>query len=189
MKTVLVVGDSESGKDDIIEFILNRGKDVLPDYGYLKFDEYLIKGIYNAYDKNLKDVKKFQIDFQKKVTKRFEELSKKHENIIINAHFFARVRHGYISLINHEMFNTFKPDTIIILELHPKPPDPKFGFIKKRKVDVAALKIEQDIIRCFAIKYAASSNALLRVVQVKEDNVNRAFNEVMDVIMFTLGDK
>lgn len=190
MKTILVVGDKESGKDDLIEFVLNRGKKILPDYGYLKFDDYLVKGVYNAYNKNLKGVRKFQRDFQKRVTRRFEELSKKHKNIIINAHFFANLKHGFVSLINQELFNEFKPDAVIIIELYPKKLDPRFKrMFKPKPFDIKRLRLEQDMIRKYAALYTSSSDIILRVVQVEKDNVNLAFKQVTDTVNFVLGDK
>ena len=190
MKTVLVVGDSESGKDDLIEFVLNRGKGILPKYGYLKFDEYLLKDTYDAYNKGLMDIKKFQKDFHKKVVKRFEELKAKHKNVIINAHFFAKLRHGFVSLMSTELFNTFKPDAVIVIELYPRKLDTKYRLrFKKKQIDLKSLRLEQDITRKFATMYTSSTETLLRFVQVEKYNVNLAFKEVMDTVAFVLGDK
>ncbi len=188
MKTILVVGDRESGKDDLLEFVLDRGKGALPDHGYLKFDDYLVKDAYNAYNTNIGGVRKFQRDFQRKVARRFEELKAKHENIIINAHFFARLRCGFVSLLNVDMFNTFKPDAVIIIELYPRKPDPRFKMMlkKREQIDLKALKLEQDMIRKFATLYTSSNDSILKFVQVEEDNVNAAFREIMDTVTFVL---
>ena len=191
MKTVLVVGDRESGKDDIIEFVLGRGKDILPKFGYLKFDDYLIKDVYDTYNKNLDDVKKFQKDFQKKVSDHFKELKKSHDFVIINAHFFAHLKHGFVSLMTQKMFKTFKPDIVIVIELYPKKLDPRFRHMHKKAnpLDIRNLRLEQDIIRKYATLYTSSTDSILKVVQVDKDEVKRAFNEVMDVVTFVLGDK
>jgi adenylate kinase len=189
MKTILVVGDSESGKDDLIEFVLNRGQKVLPNYGYLKFDEYLLRDTFRAYDKGLIDIKKFQKDFHKKVTDRFMELRKKHRNIIINAQFFAQFRHGFISLVNNELFNTFKPDAIIVIELYPRKLDTKYHLrFKNDPIDLKKLRLEQEINRKFATIYTSSNETLLRFVQVEKHNVNEAFNEIMHTVKFILED-
>lgn len=187
MKTILVVGDSESGKDDLLEFVLDRGKAVLPDYGYLKFDEYLVKDVYGAYNTSLEGVRKFQRDFRAKVSRRFGELKAKHENVIINAHFFTKLRHGFVSLLGPELFNAFKPDAVIIIELYPRKPDPRIRTLfKKKPIDAKSLRLEQDMIRKFAAIHAAAAGTMLKFVQVEEDNVNAAFRDIMDTVTFIL---
>jgi adenylate kinase len=189
MKTILVVGDSESGKDDLIEFVLNRGEKILPKFGYLKFDEYLLRDTFKAYDKGLIDIKKFQKDFHKKVSARFTELKKKHKNVIINAQFFAQFRHGFISLVNTELFNIFKPDAIIVIELYPRKLDTKYRLrFAKEPINLKKLRLEQDINRKFATIYTSCNETLLRFVQVEKHNVKEAFNEVMHTIKFILKD-
>ena len=190
MRTVLVVGDKEAGKDDLIEFVLERGKKILPDYGYLKFDEYLIKDVYQTYDKGFNGITKFRKDFHKKVTKRFGELKRKHKNIIINAHFFTELKHGFVSIVSDELFNVFKPDAVIVIELYPKKDDPRFRYMFRKDItDLKGLRLEQDIIRKFATMYTSSNDSILKVVQVDKDNVNHAFREVMNTITFVLGGK
>lgn len=190
MKTILVVGDRESGKDDLIEFVLKRGKKLLPDFGYIKFDDYLTRGVYHTYDKSLKDIKKLQSGFQRRVIKDFEELKKIHQNIIINGHFFVEMKHGFVSLMNSDLYNVFKPDALIIIELYPQRVDPRFRMFKKQNpFDIRSLKLQQDIIRKFATMYTSSGDTILKVVQVEKDKVNQAFNEVMDTVKFILSER
>jgi len=189
MKTILVVGDRESGKDDLLEFVLDRGKKVLPKFGYLRFDDFLVKDVYRTYNKNLKGIRKFQVDFQKKVTKAFEEMKKEHNNIIINGHFFAELRHGFMPLMSQELFKVFKPDALIIIELYPQKVDPRFKMFKKRDpINIRNLRLQQDITRKFATMYISSGDVMLRVVQVNKDDVKQAFTEVMETVKFVISE-
>jgi adenylate kinase len=191
MKTVLVVGDSESGKDDIIELALKRVKSGLPEYGYLKFDEDLTKGVYEHYNSGLADIRKFRTEFQKKAVEKFNGLRKDHGNMVINARFFVSLRHGFVSVLDKGMFEAFKPDAIIIIELNPKKFNPKFRpmFKEKEPINLRELRLEQDMIRKYAALYASSSDCILRFIQVEKENVNNAFKEVTDIMKFTLGGK
>lgn len=191
MKTILVVGDTESGKDDLLEFVLDRGRDILPKFGYLRFDDFLIKDHFRSYDKNLDQIRAFQKDFQENIKKKFSELKKSNENLIINAHFFARMKHGFISLMSAKLYNTFKPDAVIIIELYPKKLDPRFKFMLKKDnpLQIRNLRLEQDIIRKFATMFTSSTDSMLKVVQVDKDEVKEAFDEIMDVVKFVLGEK
>lgn len=184
MANILVTGIEESGKDVILDMILQGSKKLLPKFRYIKFSDLGVGFIEGSSDINKK--KKLWDNLNKKLENVVKEELKKKGNIIINGCFTLKTSRGYLPVISADFFKLLKPDVLITIEfdtdidkIHIKP-------VAKNIGNINSIKEYQSVNRKYAVFYSALTGTPTEIIKVKYGNIKRALRDTKDIVKMYL---
>jgi len=175
---IFVSGNPESGKNEILNMVLQGYKKMLPKFRYVKFDDIIPKP--PKMERDIDNIKKFCKNFYSKLEKILIRELKKGSNLIINGYFTIKTEQGYIPILPDNFFESFKPDVLILIEVLPSRPETY--MMETEHMDW----LQQEINRDYVSFYSAKSGAMVKVIKVKLGNIGGAIRETAGVIRFAL---
>jgi len=190
MITILATGIEESGKDSILDMVLNGFKGDLLDFSYLKFDK-IIKNlilkqkITNLNSLKIEEFKKLQSSVNSEMERVLQREMKRNANIIINTGLVLKTVRGYFPLLTPEIFNTAKPDIIMLFEIATDKDHISY-IIQKEKYDMEDVLDRQIINKRYALNYSSSLGCLLKVIKIEFGNLRAAIKETKDFIEYVM---
>jgi adenylate kinase len=191
MSLILVAGIPESGKDTLLEMVLEGSRKNLPPFRLLKFDD-LISYDVNKESKELdmwsfsertKQIKNIQSGFHKKLRSSIDMLDRTEKNIIVDGYFTFRTHEGFVPLLYSQSARSFYPDMIIIAELGLKSPELLRKLGRER---VRQLRYHQDINLNYATNYSSLTRSPINIVRIEYGNVKEALRDMTDLITLAL---
>ena len=117
--------------------------------------------------------------------KRIIEGFKKGRDILINGSFVIETSHGFVPVLTHDFFRVFTPNALILLEVYIDKRVPRSHEEIER---LRRLEQEQALNRQYAQLYSSVSGSLLKIINIKPNNVKYALKDVRNVVSFILGE-
>jgi adenylate kinase len=198
MKLILVTGLEDSGKDTILDMVLQGSKQTLPDFDHIKFDELIFKKTKSVssrfghsalaesmdFSKNIDQIIKTRQDIYSKLEKNIKANIEAKKSVILNGYFTMKTRRGFVPIISEQFFKTFKPDMIVLMEADASI---KNGHIVKKGPDhIESVKLQQEINRNYASLYASTTDAVLVIIKVSHGDVKSAIRELRSCLTFAM---
>lgn len=172
MKVIFVGGLKDIDRKTIIDLALQRAGRKR-EYKVVDFNlfEEISEEIEATSD--LEMVKVILSKFQENVEKSLiSEIKQNTGGLIISGFLTFKTRHGYLRSLTEEFFRSFKPDAIILLELHPD----SFG-----KMDIDKIE-HQHINRHFGLTYASIIGSVFKVIRFREKKMLDAVEALSNII-------
>lgn len=183
MVNIFVTGIEESGKEVILDMVLQSSKKLLPKFRYIKFSEFGVKDIKDTLSSDINKIKKMRNNLNKKLEKIVnEELKKAKSNIIINGYFTLKTQRGYLPAVSAGFFKLLNPDVLINIEFDTNVDKIHIKHVVKNIGNINTIREYQEINRKYAILYSALTGAPVETIKVKYGNVKKALRETGDII-------
>ncbi|MFH1978043.1 MAG: AAA family ATPase [Candidatus Aenigmatarchaeota archaeon] len=188
---ILITGTRESGKDAILDLVLEGSRKLLPRFEYSRFHDIMKKSLPKERDVirkatsfdnfNAKQISDIKSNFEKNAIAEFTRLAKS-QNLIISGYFTIRAKQGYIPLISEKFFKKFSPDVIINLEMRaPDKPKPK------DMPEIAGILKHQETNRIMAVSLATLTGTTVKTIKVRHGNIKYALKELSKTLEYHLG--
>ena len=198
MKLILIAGVEDSGKDTILEMVLQGSKKKLPKFDYVKFDDLVFKKPRSVssrfghralaesieFSENIDQIIKARQDIYTKLEKKVKVNLKAKKFVVVNGYFTMKTLRGYVPIISEQFFKTFKPEMIILMEADASA---RNRSMLKRGLDyIEATRLQQEINRNYASLYASSTDAVLRIIKVRHGDIKTAITQLRDTLSFAM---
>ncbi len=173
---LFISGTAESGKDALVELVLNGYRNALKGYSYISFDDIIRRLVGSGrieFGSTLSEIKEFESSFS-------EQLEKADGKLVINGYFCADTPHGYVPLISRRLFKELSPNLIILFE-------EDIRIMRKSLAasdPVRKLLREQEMNRIWAHSLAAETGSIVKTIKVSSGNVKESLREFADVLRF-----
>jgi len=198
MKLILVTGVEDSGKDTILEMVLQGSKNRLPDFDYVKFDDLVFKKAKSVssrfghralaesmeFSENIDQIIKTRQEIYTKLEKKVKTDVKTNMFVIINGYFTMKTLRGHVPIISEQFFRAFRPELIVLMEADVS--DRNRHLLKKGSDHMESVKLQQEINRNYASLYASATDAVLKIIRVKHGDIKSAIVDLRDVLKFAM---
>ncbi len=169
---ILVTGLDESGRDEIIEMVLQGCKNMLPHVTLIKASEFMpdIES-----ERSITRLAAMRENALAKLEKTVVSSLKGGGNIVLTGGATKSTKHGYMPLITEDFIEKIKPDLIILMEVVPHRIE---SYMEHEHMDWQQQKMERYMASMFSLR----TGALLRVIRVKSGKVKDAIKESADAL-------
>ncbi len=195
MKLIFVAGLEESGKDTLLNLVLNS-KNKISDFDRIAFDDIIFsktkrisprlghRALTESLDfcGDMGEMAKLRDEIHKKLEKKIKSCKK--PLVVINGYFTIKTYHGYVPVMTDQFFKKLRPDMIILMEADV--PEKSRHLLKKGPDYLDSLKLQQEIDRNCASLYASVTNAVLKIIKVRHGDVKTAIRKLTDTLTFAM---
>ncbi len=180
-RIVFVSGIPESGRKEIVEFVLRNAGKTLPEFEYVCLEDVMIKTLGIKGSEEI-DLSKAFLSVSPGIAKRFEKdvekvmLAKIRSGnpIIMSGCLTLNTKEGQFPLLSERFFRKHKPYAIIIMELEEGPGEDR-------------LRTVQDINRNHASVISSLFGCEIKTIRVERGNYRKAIRELSEELKRILG--
>lgn len=170
---VLVAGIDDSGRDEIVEMVLQSYKNMMPANTLVKASAFIPD---LGSERDLGKLSKMRDNALVKLEKAVvSSLKNKSGNIILAAGLTRKTIHGFMPVITEDIVDTIKPDLIIFMEILPARAD---AYMEHEHIDWAHQRFERQMAGLFSLR----ASSPLRVVKVRPGRVRDALKDAADAL-------
>ena len=169
---VLVAGLDDSGRDEIIEMVLQSYKNMLPANMLIKALDF-IPDI--GSERSLAKLSKTRDNALVRLEKAVVSSLKEGTNIVLAAGLSRKAIHGYMPVITEDLVDTIKPDIIIFMEILPHRVE---AYMEHEHIDWTHQRFERQMASLFSMR----TGAPLKIIKVRPGRVKDALKEAADTL-------
>lgn len=186
-KLVLMIGNRDSGKEDIVKMIVDNYKSC-KNIHFIKMDTVLnkeLKKFKQASWKNLDFVHKLKENVHASLEKEIIENFQDGKDIILDGYFIYNLDNGYLPILSGSFFDAFKPTLFIFYELYIDKKIPRKREAIKKMIEIER---EQEVNRHYANIYSSITGSIIKIIKIKSHGIKNVIKETRDVMDFVLGE-
>lgn len=169
---VLVTGLDDSGRDEIIEMVLQGYKNMLPANTLIKASDFIPDV---GSERSLAKLSKMRDNSLNKLEKTVVSSLKMGANIVLAAGLSIKTVHGLMPVITEDIVETIKPDIIVFMEILPHRVE---AYMEHEHVDWTHQRFERQMASLFSM----NAGAPLKIIKVRPGRVKDALKEAADTL-------
>lgn len=174
-RKILFTGTPESGKDELLEYVLSHDNNVGKRFNVYNLEklageaEFPEGGIADGdSEARMSRIASMQANFEGKLRSLERKLVKERKNIILNSPITKETPMGVVPLMTEEFMKAFEPDIIILVE--------------SAEDDVSVRMINRN----HAARISEETRAILKIIPLEKGNFKKSLKEIVEVMEETL---
>jgi len=167
---VLVTGIDDSGRDEIVDMVLQTHKAVMPPAVQVKLADSL-PDVSN--ERSLSKLAAMRDNAASKLEKSVIGLLRKGGNIVVTGCATKATNHGYLPVLTEDFVDKLNQDLIIMMELMPQHVQ---SYMEHEHVDWLHQRVERHMTSIFSMR----TGAPLKVIKVRSGRVKESMKEAFD---------
>jgi adenylate kinase len=169
---ILVAGLDDSGRDEIVEMVLQSYKKMMPVNTLVKAADFIPDV---SAERGLDRLSKMRDNSLIKLERTLVSALKNGSNIVLAAGLTRKTVHGYMPVVTRDLVDTIKPDLIVLMEILPRRAD---DYMEHEHIDWTHQRFERQTAGMFSVR----TGAPLRIIKVRPGKVKDALKEAADAL-------